>query len=188
MFNKLHNTKNGFALIGILVAVFIVAAIIFGSSFFWKRENAPSPKKSIDTLNQAKSDLGDINNDLKDRNNEIQKVQDDANLVGEVDISIDSINPNDTIDSPVVIEGTAPVVSKKLVVELRNKEHDTMVSEYVNVKPEGAIPVGSYSITLHFQFNNTKDGYVAVYKESAKDGSEMNLVEIPVKFKSVEDK
>ena len=65
-------TKNGFALVGILVAIFIVAAIIFGSSFFWKNDQAPSPKKSIDTLQGAKVDLGNINENLNKNNNELK--------------------------------------------------------------------------------------------------------------------
>jgi hypothetical protein len=65
-------TKNGFALVGILVTIFIVAAIIFGSSFFWKKNLAPSPKKSIDTLQGAKADLGNINENLNKQNQEIK--------------------------------------------------------------------------------------------------------------------
>lgn len=72
MLNNSDITKNGFALVGILVTIFIVAAIIFGSSFFWKNDKAPSPKKSIDTLEAAKIDLGKVNKNLNKQNNELK--------------------------------------------------------------------------------------------------------------------
>ena len=95
---------------------------------------------------------------------------------GQTGITISGIKDGQTIYSPLVVFGRAPVEKDVLVVELRNAKHETLVKEKTNIDDSGF-----YSIKLNFEFNNTKEGFVAVY-EQGEDGSELNLVEIPVKF------
>ncbi len=102
--------------------------------------------------------------------------------VGNDNIKVFDIEPGDNITSPVVIKGEGIAFENNLIVELRNKEHVALVKEHVTIKSNDVGERGPFKITLNFVFNNTKEGFVAVYEESAKDGSELNLVEIPVKF------
>ena len=92
-------------------------------------------------------------------------------------IKIFDINIDDTITSPVVIKGEGAANENSLVVELRNSEHVALVKEIVDIHASEVGQMGSFQVTLHFSFQNTKEGYIAVYEENTE-----NLVEIPVKF------
>lgn len=101
------------------------------------------------------------------------------------EITIENIKSGDMLSSPVLIKGIGRSFENNLIVELRNSKHETLVKEFTTIKSADAGEKGEYLITLHFQFRNTGTGFVAVYESSAKDGSELNLVEIPVKFKTI---
>ena len=99
-------------------------------------------------------------------------------------IKVFNISDNQTIYSPLTVSGQAVAFENNLIVELRNSDHETLVKESTKIYNSGqAGEMGDYSINkLNFKFNNTKEGFVAVYEPSAENGSELNLVEIPVKF------
>ena len=191
--------KKGSGLIGILVVVFIVAALVYGGVFFSKntnnnesetnQTNINSPVDAINTLNKAKEDIGEINEKTESRKQKADVIineSDENNLsedeFDEYTISVSNIKPGDNLVTPVVIEGDAVAFENTVIVELRNQEHETMVKEYVTTKAPDVGKSGPFKITLSFDFSSTKEGYLAVYEESAKDGSEVNLVEIPVTF------
>lgn len=96
-------------------------------------------------------------------------------------IKVFNISDNQTVYSPLTVSGKASAEKDVLIVELRNSKHEPLVKESTKIKSDEAGQMGDYSITLNFEFNNTKEGFVAVYEQGA-DGSELNLVEIPVKF------
>jgi len=97
-------------------------------------------------------------------------------------IKVFNIEDGQTIFSPVTIQGKAVAFENNLIVELRNSDHETLVKEFATIKSSEVGGIGNYSITLNFAFSNTKEGFIAVYEQSTEDGSELNLVEIPVKF------
>jgi len=101
---------------------------------------------------------------------------------GNEKIKVFGIEAGDNLVSPVTIKGEGVAFESTLQVELRNKDHEIMVHEFVTIKSSEVGEIGPFAITLNFEFDNTKEGYVAVYEQSAKDGSELNLVEIPVTF------
>lgn len=171
--------KKGSGLIGVLVAVFIMAALVYGGVFYSQDTNyesdtnitnTKSPAGAIKALGQAKKDIAEINK------NTIESEFD------EYIITVSNIKPYDNLVSPIVIEGEAVAFENTVIVELRNQEHETMVKEYVITKAPDVGQSGLFKIILSFDFSSTKEGFLAVYEESAKDGSEVNLVEIPVMF------
>ncbi len=119
--------------------------------------------------------------------NESEVVEDEDGeekfVFGNNNIKVFGIESGDNITSPVVIEGEGIAFENNLIVELRNNDHKALVKEHVTIKSSDIGESGPFKITLHFVFSGTKEGFVAVYEESAKDGSELSLVEIPVKFK-----
>lgn len=201
--NNLHKQK-GFALVGVLIVVVVMAALYYGSSFFWpgndgNKKNSNSPLNAIKTLEKAKKDIGKIQENLdkqadpsidsagKQTAKKIvnEDVVDDVVSKDEFDeyiIKVTNIKAGDNIISPITIEGTGVAFENTLIVELRNQEREIMVKEIVIVKAPDIGKSGPFKITLSFDFSSTKEGYVAVYEESAKDGSEVNLVEIPVTY------
>ncbi|MCK5416105.1 DUF86 domain-containing protein [Candidatus Parcubacteria bacterium] len=68
---------NGFALIGTLIAVIIIAAIFFGSYYFSKdkdKENEiVTPQGQIKALNKAKSDIDKVNQITKERDVDLEE-------------------------------------------------------------------------------------------------------------------
>ena len=201
MFVLIKNQK-GSGLIGILVVVFIMAALVYGGVFFSREArntdlheletditNVNSPAGAIKALNQAKEDIEEINEKTDSRKqiaDDIINESDEDNILedefDEYTITVSNIKSGDNLVSPVTIEGDAVAFENTVIVELRNQDHESMVREYVTTKAPDLGKSGPFKITLSFDFSNTKEGYVAVYEESAKDGSEVNLVEIPVTF------
>jgi len=151
--------------------------------------NINSPADAVKALNQAKEDIKEINEKTDSRKQIAEDIfnegDEDNILEDEFDeyiITVSNIKAGDNLVSPVIIEGEAVAFENTVIVELRNQEHETMVKEYVTTKAPDVGKSGPFKITLSFDFSSTKEGYVAVYEESAKDGSEVNLVEIPVMF------
>ena len=166
-----------------MVVIFIIAALVYGGVFFskntedTKETSVNSPAGAIKALKQAEEDIGGIQENL-----DKQAEQLTDNDFDEHTIQVSNIKAGDNLVSPVIIEGAGVAFENTLTVELRNQAHETMVKEYVTTKSSYLGKSGLFKITLSFDFSSTKEGYVAVYEESAKDGSEVNLVEIPVTF------
>ena len=198
---KLKNQK-GSGLVGILVVIVIIAALMYGSSFFWPKNentdgvNVKSPIDAIKALDQAKDDIADIQKNLdkqaevlKDETpgDESEQEKDDVYETGNDIIKIFNIKAGDNIISPVNIKGEGAAFENILIVELRNSDHIALVQEHATLKSPDIGVNGPFSITINFDFSSTKEGYIAVYEQSAKDGTEINLVEIPVKFNDTSD-
>ncbi len=175
----LCRNQSGLALVGIMVTVFIVAALVYGGVFFSKDDTNPrmnmnntnvnSPVGAIKALDQAKKDIEEINKTTE------EVVSDSGNKIEILNIEIGG-----NLASPLAIEGEGSSESGSLIVELRNQEHETMVKELVEVKANKG-EKGLFKITLNFEFSSTKEGFLAVYEDNDKD----NLLEIPVKFENI---
>ncbi len=67
-----RKNNNGFALIGTIIAILIIAAIFFGSSYFSKdKDEIVTPVGQLKAERKAESDVDKINQLTKDRNQEI---------------------------------------------------------------------------------------------------------------------
>ncbi len=159
-----------------LFLILIISLTVTGCSY--GSSNTEKEVKNIDSAVDS-SEIGntDLNHDLNTDLNENETTE-----TGNDNIKVFNINNGDTVTSPLKIEGEALAFEDNLIVELRNVDHETMVKEFTIIKSDEVGVPGPFSITLNYVFNNTKEGYIAVYEESAKDGSERNLVEIAVKF------
>lgn len=164
--NKLNKFFYTFLVVVIVIATFYVVK---------NRDKMVDPVANQDDSEVVNSEEGNNDNKI----NDIENITID-------NITIDNIKSGDLIKSPVLVKGRGTAFENTLIVELRNSKHETVIKEFTTIKNSKVGEDGEYLITLHFQFRNTEEGYVAVYESSAKDGSELNLVEIPVKFKTVE--
>lgn len=190
MLKYLFRNNKGTAYVGLLVAVLIIAIIGIGSFYFAKNNANDADDLAgdniVETLNKAKEDVNNINKNIEDRNEVIKNAEfndtEGQEFIGNDMIKVFGIKEGDTISSPVKIEGEGIAFENTLIVELRNNNHEALVKEFVTTKAPDAGQSGPFAITLNFEFSNTKEGYIAVYEESAKDGSERNLVEVGVKF------
>jgi len=90
--------------------------------------------------------------------------------------------PNQQLTSPFNVEGRARVFENQINVRVKGKDNKTLIQESAIVKSPEAGQWGDFSLTISYDFTLTKEGSVEVYSVSAKDGSEQNLVSVPVKF------
>lgn len=102
-------------------------------------------------------------------------------LVNE-NIRVTSPKPNDTLTSPFVVVGEARVFENVVNVRVTNAKGEAFINETAYAKAPEAGQFGPFSINLSYKFKNTKEGFVEVYHASPKDGSEQDLIRIPVKF------
>ena len=65
--------QNGFALIGILIAVFIITILSYGGWSLFSRKDTES-KSALDTYQVAKNDIEKINQELDARNKKIEEI------------------------------------------------------------------------------------------------------------------
>ncbi len=97
-------------------------------------------------------------------------------------IRVTSPKPNDKLTSPFVVVGEARVFENVVNVRVTNTKGEAFINETAYAKAPDAGQFGPFSINLSYKFKNTKEGFVEVYSKSAKDGSEQDLVRIPVIF------
>lgn len=102
-------------------------------------------------------------------------------LVNE-NIRVTSPKPNDKLTSPFVVVGEARVFENVMNVRVTNTKGDAFINETAYAKAPDVGQFGPFSINLSYKFKNTKEGFVEVYSKSAKDGSEQDLIRIPVIF------
>ena len=94
-------------------------------------------------------------------------------------ILVDSVAPGDTITSPLLVSGTANVFEAVFRVQLLDAQGNKLIDQVVNAT-SGTGTRGTFSEELPFPVTATGQGKVVVFADSPKDGSQIDVVEIPV--------
>jgi len=79
----LKNYK-GSGLIGLLVAIVIIAALAYGSSFFWPKNSekkVSNLEEKVDILNQAKKDIEEINKNTEEKKETADEILNNKQIV-----------------------------------------------------------------------------------------------------------
>jgi len=97
-------------------------------------------------------------------------------------IRVSSPKSGETVASPFIVSGEARVFENQLVVRITNSAGTALIDQPVTARANDVGEFGPFKVNMHYQFKNTKEGFVEVFNHSAKDGSVENLVKIPVKF------
>ena len=90
--------------------------------------------------------------------------------------------PNAKLTSPFTVAGEARVFENVVNVRVTNAKGEAFITETAYAHAPDAGKFGAFSINLSYKFKNTKEGFVEVYHASAKDGSDEDLIRIPVSF------
>lgn len=99
----------------------------------------------------------------------------------EGNIVVDSPRSGDSISSPVKIEGKARVFEN--MFNYRLKDSDGTVLDYGSITAIEPDPSNYGKFSINIDFNPKGDnGTLEVFDYSAKDGSEIDMVSIPLKF------
>jgi hypothetical protein len=87
----------------------------------------------------------------------------------------------DTVMSPLVFSGTANVFEATLNYQLLDAEGEVIAEDFVTATC-GTGCRGTFEASVPFEYEGEPRGTFRAFELSAKDGSEINVVEIPVAF------
>lgn len=97
-------------------------------------------------------------------------------------ISVRTPQPNAVVKSPLVVEGMQRTFEQNVVIRLRDgKDNELVRTAVTGTAPEIGIH-GPYRAELVFDKPSTRTGTLEVFQISAKDGSEIDKVTMPVRF------
>jgi hypothetical protein len=94
-------------------------------------------------------------------------------------IFVESPVGGERVSSPVTISGTADVFEAVVSIAILDQTGETIASTFT-MSTCGTGCRGTYSTDVQYQVASTQRGTIHVYEVSAMDGSEINVVDIPV--------
>lgn len=101
----------------------------------------------------------------------------------EANIRVFSPVAGDRVGRPVVIVGLAREFENTFNYELLDAENHVIAAAYGTAQAPDVGRYGAFSVALNYtSMPSTKTGFVKVFAHSAKDGSEIDVVKIPVTF------
>jgi len=97
-------------------------------------------------------------------------------------ILVESPAISDTVQSPLRITGTANTFEAVFQVNIVNWD-GLIIAEQMVMASSGSGTRGTFDVTIPFDVEQSGRGALIVFEESAKDGTPVNVVEIPLNFK-----
>ena len=94
-------------------------------------------------------------------------------------ILVQSPGIGERVSSPVTISGTADVFEAVVSIAILDEHRHTVASSFT-MATCGTGCRGSYATDVRYHVNTRQPGTLRVYEVSAKDGSRLHVVEIPV--------
>jgi hypothetical protein len=94
-------------------------------------------------------------------------------------IVVETPAPGDVVTSPVTIAGTADVFEATVSIRIYDSVNNLIVDTFTTATC-GTGCRGDFSIEIPFAVAERQGGRIVVFESSAKDGSMINVVEIPV--------
>ena len=162
---------------------FIFVVIIVGAFLAYGVFRRPVETPPV----QKEEDMPPLASSVQSQRDTVERVAESVSSKGgaeliDENIRVTSPKPNETVTSPFVVVGEARVFENIVNVRVTNAAGEAFINETAYAKAPDVGQFGPFSINLSYKFKNTKEGFVEVYSKSAKDGSDEDLVRIPVKF------
>jgi hypothetical protein len=101
----------------------------------------------------------------------------------ETNIKVSTPKPNDEVSLPLVIKGEARVFEGQFNYRLRDKDGSVLVESGITVSAQESKEYKSFEVHESYPEPKGDTGTLEVFDYSAKDGSEIDKIAIPVKFK-----
>lgn len=98
-------------------------------------------------------------------------------------IAVETPGPGDEVSSPVTISGTANVFEATVSYRIEDENGHSLADGYATATC-GTGCRGTYVITVDYNVVHDQPGTIVVFESSAQDGSEINVVRIPVTLKA----
>lgn len=190
----MSNKANKIIIISILIVVLMILGLRFisGEDSWdcvdgqWVKHGFPYGNKPDRECRNKTSDdatsnkLKEKKSKTKDKNAEEATNSDGENII------VDFPKNGETIGLPVTIKGKARVFENTVNYRIKDSEGKIILERYTNADSEDVGQFGSFEETVNYPDPEDEKGTVEVFEYSAKDGSEINKVEISVIFKKID--
>lgn len=97
-------------------------------------------------------------------------------------IVVTSPKTDESIERPITITGKARVFENVVSYRVKDEDGFVLVSGSTTYESEDVGEFGEFTVTTNYLEPKSAKGTVEVYNASAKDGSDENLVSVPVMF------
>ena len=91
---------------------------------------------------------------------------------------------DDALTSPVLVTGIANAFESTVNIRLKDGKDKVLKERSTTTNAPDMGKFGDFSLKVDFNPPSTKKGKIEVFEYSARDGSEVNKVIIPVNFQS----
>lgn len=166
----------------ILLAIMVFVLIALVASLALKEPSAPvvvgeTPVEDVDDSDDVGTDEPDTTPDSDDT---VTTSADPGNMV------VYEPDPNDTVGVPLIITGRARVFENTFAYRLTDSAATVLVEGHAMANAPDTGTFGEFSVSTSYAKPTTATGTLEVFEYSAKDGSEINKVTIPVTFADTE--
>jgi len=96
-------------------------------------------------------------------------------------IFVESPTVGDTVNSPARITGTANTFEASFIAQIKDEAGATIAEQVVTANLVAG-QRGTFDLPLPYKLGKAGNGSLVVFEESAKDGTPINLEEIPVRL------
>lgn len=183
----------------ILSIVVVIVIIIFGVRFFsgedgwicqndeWIKHGNPSVEKPVGNCGKsAENQISQIENQSQktaeiDAENKIVQTESQTQEKKEANIIVSSPVENATVNSPFYVEGEARVFENVVSIRLEDNDGKILFQGTTDAQSPDTGQYGQFSKEIKYE-TSEKGGILEVFESSAKDGSEINKIAIPIKF------
>lgn len=97
-------------------------------------------------------------------------------------ILVESPSVGDTVGSPMRVTGSANTFEATFTINITDWD-GKIIAEQHSTATSGTGTRGTFDVTVPFTWEQNPRGSLIVFEQSAKDGSHINVVEIPLGFK-----
>jgi hypothetical protein len=103
-------------------------------------------------------------------------------------LKVISLRPNQIIENPVQISGKSSFSEGNMRIRIKDNDNNILVDTFTTAQGEECEmgELCQFFKEIVFQKPTTKKGFVEIFEESAKDGSEINKITIPVIFENLD--
>jgi hypothetical protein len=184
----------------IVAAVLLVAFLaILGVRFFsgednwvcqngqWIKHGNPSAATPKTGCGEAKTENNADDSSASDlENNPNENPEADGEDDQEANIIVTAPAANQSIGLPLVIKGQARVFENTVSFRIKDSDGKILLENYAIADSPDMGQFGPFNASVNYPEPKGEKGTVEVFEYSARDGSEISKVEIPVVFKKID--
>lgn len=113
-------------------------------------------------------------------------IAEEVRVVRAPNILVYEPRPNDEVGLPLIIRGEARVFESSFTYRVKDKDGSVLVEASGMAASPDAGQFGPFEVRTSYPQPGFSEGTLEVFEYSAKDGSEVNGVSVPIRFKKVD--